>query len=215
MDFWTRLEQLRESCNVLEHPFYQRWTAGELSKRELAHYAGEYHHAVVALAAASQNCAELVDPQLEKDLREDLDAHTLEEQNHIALWEDFTRAVGGETGQDPNPQTLQCAKEWAGDGERPLLDSLIALYAIESAQPAISATKRAGLKAHYGIDEGPATAYFDLHEHLDVKHAQAARELVEERLAGADEQRLLNQAERVLRANWTLLDGVERDALAA
>ncbi|MGH2879209.1 MAG: CADD family putative folate metabolism protein, partial [Solirubrobacteraceae bacterium] len=65
------------------------------------------------------------------------------------------------------------------------------------------------------IDEGPATAYFDLHEHLDVKHAQAARELVEERLAGADEQRLLNQAERVLRANWTLLDDVEMDALAA
>ena len=215
MDFWTRLEQLRESCNVLEHPFYQRWSAGELTKHELAHYAGEYHHAVVALAAASQNCAELVDPQLEKDLRKDLDAHAREEQSHIALWEDFTRAVGGETAHDPNPQTLQCAREWVGDGERPLLDSLVALYAIESGQPAIAATKRAGLKAHYGIDEGPATAYFDLHEHLDVKHAQAARGLIEERLAGADEQRLLDRAERVLRANWTLLDGVEIAALAA
>lgn len=215
MDFWTRLEQLRESCNVLEHPFYQRWSAGELSRQELAHYAGEYHHAVVALAKASQNCAELVDPQIEANLRQDLGAHAREEHNHIELWEDFTRALGGQAAQDPNPQTLECAQEWVADGQRPLLDSLIALYAIESGQPQISATKRAGLKAHYGIDEGPATAYFDLHEHLDVEHAQAARELIEERLEGADEQRLLDQAERVLRANWLLLDGVEMAAAGA
>ena len=51
MDFWTKLENLRSECNVLEHPFYQRWTAGDLQASELAHYAGEYHHAVVALAA--------------------------------------------------------------------------------------------------------------------------------------------------------------------
>src|SRR6476661_5648690 len=53
-----RLDQARSACNVLEHPFYQRWTAGELTAGELALYAGEYRHAVVALARASQLAAD-------------------------------------------------------------------------------------------------------------------------------------------------------------
>ena len=86
----------------------------------------------------------------------------------------------------------------------------MALYAIEAGQPAISATKRAGLLEHYGIEEGPATAYFTLHADLDHEHAAAGREQIEPRLAGADRYALLAEAEAVLRANWELLDGVER-----
>jgi pyrroloquinoline-quinone synthase len=215
MNFWTRLETVREQCNVLEHPFYQRWSAGELSAGELAHYAGEYHHAVVALASASRSAANLADPISQQDLRSELEAHAREEEDHVALWEDFERAVGGTPSSAPNAETLRCAEVWAGDSQRPLLDSLVALYAIESAQPAISATKRAGLSAHYAVQEGPATAYFELHEYLDIEHAEAAKALISERLRDADEERLLAQAESVLQANWLLLDGVERVAHAA
>jgi hypothetical protein len=44
----------------------------------------------------------------------------------------------------------------------------------------------------------------------DVEHAADARALCAERLDGAEEDALVAEAERVLRANWTLLDGVER-----
>ena len=54
------------------------------------------------------------------------------------------------------------------------------------------------------------TAYFDLHAERDVEHAADGRALIAERLDGADEDALVAEAERVLRANWTLLDGVER-----
>jgi pyrroloquinoline quinone (PQQ) biosynthesis protein C len=145
-------------------------------------------------------------------LHEALTEHAREEQGHVALWEDFTHALGGAPAQNPNPQTVACAAQWAGDRSRPLLDSLVALYTIESGQPAISATKRTGLSQYYGIDEGPASAYFQLHEHLDVEHSQDARRLIEERLDGADQECLLGQAELVLRANWLLLDGVEMAA---
>jgi pyrroloquinoline-quinone synthase len=215
MNFWTRLETIREQCNVLEHPFYERWSAGELSADELAHYAGEYHHAVVALASASRSAADLVDPVSERGLRGELEEHAREEEDHIALWEDFASAVGGAPSPNPNPETLTCVDVWAGDPQRPLLDSLVALYAIESGQPAISATKRAGLSTHYAVQEGPATAYFQLHEHLDIEHAEAAKTLISERLQEADEDRLLAQAESVLQANWLLLDGVERVAHTA
>ena len=42
MDVIASLDQMRTAINVLEHPFYERWSAGELTARELGCYAGEY-----------------------------------------------------------------------------------------------------------------------------------------------------------------------------
>ena len=35
MDILTTLEEARRATNVLEHPFYRRWSAGEMSSGEL------------------------------------------------------------------------------------------------------------------------------------------------------------------------------------
>ena len=110
---------------------------------------------------------------------------------------------------DAEPETAVCAARGRAT-DRDLLGHLVALYAIESAQPAISRVKADGLREHYGFAAGPATAYFDLHAELDVEHAAEGRELIAARLDGADEDALVAEAERVLEANWTLLDGVER-----
>jgi pyrroloquinoline-quinone synthase len=206
MDLWTRLEHARDRCNVLEHPFYQRWSRGELERDELAAYAGQYRHAVVALAEAAAGAARMAS----QELRPQLEAHAVEEAGHIALWDDFTAAIGGDPAATANPETAACARAWAGNGERDLLRSLVALYAIESGQPAIADTKRQGLREFYGCESGPATAYFDLHAELDHEHAAAERALIEPRLEAADEDTLVAEAEAVLRANWELLDGVER-----
>jgi pyrroloquinoline quinone (PQQ) biosynthesis protein C len=144
------------------------------------------------------------------ELRRALEAHAAEEAGHIALWDDFTAAIGGDPGVTANPETMACARVWAGDRDRDLLPSLMALYAIESGQPAIADTKRRGLREFYGCESGPATAYFDLHAELDHEHAAAAQALIEPRLAQADGDALVAEAEAVLRANWELLDGVER-----
>jgi pyrroloquinoline-quinone synthase len=206
MDFWTRLEQARTRWNVLDHPFYERWSRGELERDELAAYAGQYRHAVTSLEEASPGAARAADPEL----RAQLEAHAAEEAAHVALWDDFTRAIGGDTGAEPHPETAACARAWSGVGDRELLPSLVALYAIESGQPAIADTKRRGLRAFYGLQTGPATAYFDLHAELDHEHAAAGRALIEPRLAAEDIDDLVAEAKAVLRANWELLDGVER-----
>src|SRR3954466_10711200 len=115
MDFFNRVEQARERYNVLEHPFYQRWSAGDLTLDELAAYAGQYRHAVVALAEASQGAARAAGPELKPGL----EAHAAEETSHIALWDDFSRAIGGAADAAPNPETETCAASWSGD-DRPL-----------------------------------------------------------------------------------------------
>ncbi len=201
---FDRLADAQRRCNVLEHPFYTRWSAGELTREELSWYAGEYRHAVVALAEATAATARAAEPAV----RAQIDEHAAEEAEHIDLWDAFAHAVDADLEHEPAAETAECAAAWTAAGDA--LEGLVVLYAIESAQPAISRTKLEGLVDHYGLAEGPATEYFSLHSERDHEHAAQSRRLIEERLEDADEDRLVAVAETALRGNWTLLDGVER-----
>ena len=199
---WDRIEEARARWNVLEHPFYVRWSAGELSSGELAAYAGQYRHATEAIAGLSAAVAEAAPPAERAELRR----HAGEEAAHVAMWDGFVTAVGGDATASPTPETRDCVADWSSaDG---FLPGLVKLYAIESGQPAISKTKREGLAAHYGVGDGPGNEYFRVHEEADVAHAAEGRELIERRLGDADEDELVGAAESAFRANWRLLDGV-------
>lgn len=210
MPFFERLETVRDRWNVLEHPFYRRWSAGELTQDELAFYAGEYRHAVVALADAFGHAARDASPEAGYDAatRAELEAHAAEEAEHVPLWQEFERMLGEDPHRGPRPETRECVEAWTSGADT--LERLVATYVVESGQPEVARTKLEGLLEHYGVEEGPATEYFSLHAELDGEHAERSRELIEERLADADLDRLLRVAECVLRGNWELLDGVER-----
>jgi pyrroloquinoline-quinone synthase len=197
---WDRIETARERWNVLEHPFYQRWSAGELTAEELARYSGQYRHAVEAVATVSADVAELA-PE-----RSDLRSHAVEEAAHVELWDGFVAAAGGDTAAAPTRETTECVDAWTADDG--LVAGLARLYAIESGQPAISKTKREGLLERYGFADGAGTAYFRVHETRDVEHAAEARELIEEVAGSADADAIVDAAEEAFRANWRLLDGV-------
>src|SRR5436190_15545928 len=196
MSLIDRIEAARERWNVLEHPFYVRWERGELSRDELARYAGEYRHAVVALADAAPTAAPIAGPR-----------HAEEEAGHIELWADFAAEAGADTGHEPLAETATCSASWRA-GDDPLGAAAI-LYAVEAGQPAISETKLAGLEQHYGYRaDSPATAYFRVHAELDHEHAAEGRTLLERHATPDDEDRLAGLAEAALAGNWTLLDGV-------
>jgi pyrroloquinoline-quinone synthase len=201
-DVWQRIEQARARWNVLEHPFYQRWSAGDLSREELAEYSGQYRHATAAIARLSASVAESA-PEGE---RAELRRHAAEEEAHIALWDGFVEAVGGDVAVAPTPETKECVDAWTAGDDR--LSQLVRLYAIESGQPAISQTKREGLAEHYGIGDGAGNEYFRVHEKADVDHAAEGRSLIEAHLADADPDALVAAAESAFQANWRLLDGV-------
>jgi len=199
---WERIEEVRARHNVLEHPFYVRWSAGELTREELARYAGQYRHATEALARLCQRAAE----SAPDSRREEIAEHAAEEEAHIGLWDGFVEAAGGEIGAEPTAETAECVAAWtAHDG---YLAALARMYAIESGQPEISRVKREGLARFYGIDGGPGSEYFRLHEDADHAHADQARRLIEEAMTSEDTDTVVAAAEAAFRANWRLLDGV-------
>lgn len=205
MTLFDRLDQVRERWNVLRHPFYQRWSDGELSRDELAFYATEYRHAVVALAEASEAAANAC----EREHRAELAEHAREERDHVDLWDCFAESLDADLAREPLAETVACARSWVAASDA--LEGMAVLYAVEANQPAISQTKLDGLAAHYGLPaDGEAARYFTLHAERDHEHAAHSRSLLEERLADVDEDRLVELAEGALEGNWRLLDGVER-----
>src|ERR1700689_1435107 len=97
MDIIARLDQTRAQINVLEHPFYQRWSAGALSERELAAYAGQYHHAVIALACASMAAAGAA----REPHKRGLPVPAEEERAHVSVWRRFVDVANPRAGQQP------------------------------------------------------------------------------------------------------------------
>ena len=192
MNLIERIDEARARWNVLDHPFYLRWERGDLSRDDLAHYAGEYRHAVVALADAAVAGGDA--------------EHAAEEAAHIQLWDDFAAALEAPLDREPSTETRECAAAWRA--EDPLAARAV-LYAIESGQPDISRTKLTGLVDHYGFAAGSkGTGYFELHSERDHEHAAASADVLRQ-AAPEDADRLVGAAEAALKGNWQLLDGVE------
>jgi pyrroloquinoline-quinone synthase len=189
-----RLDEARERWNLLEHPFYKRWSCGELTRDDLAWYAGEYRHAVVALAETAAKTGN--------------EEHAREESEHVWLWDDFAAMFGADTGSEPSPETRECVAAWTAPGNR--REALAVMYAIEAGQPDVSQTKLDGLAEHYGVStDEPGAAYFVLHAERDHDHAAESRRALEEEVEEADVDRLVEVAEAALKGNWTLLNGVD------
>ena len=101
MELCASIDEARRRWDVLKHPFYERWERGALTREELAFYAGEYRHAVVAVAHAAAAAGD--------------GEHAREEAEHVALWDEFAAAVDAPLDRTPTPETSDCAVAWSPD----------------------------------------------------------------------------------------------------
>lgn len=169
------LKDVAERFDLLQHPFYKRWAAGQLTRAELAYYAGQYAHVVRAiprwLALAAQS-----DPRNASELR----SHAAEESEHIAMWERFalTLGVDAQALQASVPNGATTALIATGDELAAQGHGAAVVWSIEAQSPAVSAEKLRGLRDHYGIDARNGGEYFAVHQKLDREHEAQLRSAI-------------------------------------
>jgi len=192
--------------DLLDHSFYRRWVAGQLSIDELRDYASQYAHVVAALPKLLRMVA----------LRTPVDAvqlerHAVEEDGHLVLWNKFAEALGV-TAQElaitaPNLATAEVLRRGDELTEQPT--GAAVAWALEAQTPAVSVEKLRGLKVHYGIESQSGGEYFDVHSARDLVHAAELDDLIAG--FGSDHFSAAQcTADAILDGLWDLLTSVER-----
>jgi len=224
-EFFIQAEERIERYNLLQHPFYSAWTAGELTREDLREYAAEYWHHVSAFPShLSALHSRLGDGTTRRmvatNLADEEGVSSSDGRAHSDLWMDFAKAMGASEADvkarvlQPETQRLISSFERIAREGSPAA-ALATFYAYESRVPAIAREKASGLKEHYAADAA-ATRYFTLHQTADVLHADVWRALIASELAAAPEsaREALDAVEQTAAALWSALDGVERNRQA-
>jgi len=217
-EFFEQLEARIREYDLLCHPFYRAWAAGELTREDLREYGLQYLQHVEAFPGYLQEFAMRAE---DKGVRRAVLANRDEEAGangsrpHAELWLDFVEGMGGERSSRgaatiPEIEGLvawfdQMARRGAPE------EALAAFYAYESQVPRVASEKARGLRERYAADEKTCW-YFTLHTTADVYHARVWRNqlerLIEQDPAAAG--RALVSAECAAKMLWKALDGIER-----
>jgi len=232
--FFEQLEASIARYDLLCHPFYKAWAAGELTRDDLREYAQNYYHHVEAFPCY---LAELALRLEECELRRAVLANMCDEKGvtgvsrkasvphsepHSELWLDFAEGMGGRRDMrrhKPLPEIDGLMTHFhrvASEGTPE--EALAAFYAYESQVPRVAQEKERGLRAMYGADD-KTCGYFTLHATADIYHSNVWRKQLENRIAANPEtaQAALEAAENAAKMLWQALDGIEaaRTASAA
>ena len=229
-EFFEQLEARIAKYDLLCHPFYKAWAAGELTRDDLREYAQDYYHHVEAfpsyLAAFGLRLedgdlrrAVLANMCDEKGVDERTGNHTVP---HSELWLDFAEGMGSSRNLEWHSQVKEIRQlighfhHVASEGTPE--EALAAFYAYESQVPRVATEKDRGLREMYGADD-KTCGYFALHATADVYHSRVWRKQLEKRIAAHPEtaDAALDAAEKAARMLWKALDGIEarRTAMAA
>lgn len=219
--FFERLETAIAKYDLLCHPFYKAWAAGELTQADLREYARQYYHHVEAFPCY---LAELALRLEESELRRAVLANMCDEKGmaadgndsipHSDLWLDFVEGMGARRDMVlhlPVAEIRELIRYFhrvASEGTPE--EALAAFYAYESQVPRVSKEKERGLREMYGADD-KTCGYFTRHAIADVHHSNVWRTQLEKRLEADPEtaQAALDAAENTAKLLWQALDGIE------
>lgn len=205
MHFLDKLDQLIASKHLLNHPFYQAWSMGAISKQTLQEYARQYYHHVKAFPTyLSAIHSRTSDMEKRKVLLQNLIEEEAGSPNHPELWRNFALAL--DVSQDeldfPKKEILEVIAAFKSCAEASFQEGVGALYAYESQIPPICISKIEGLKKHYGMN-AQGYEYFRIHIAADKEHAEQERQLLSSFEVQADE--MLAAATKVLDSLWNFL----------
>ena len=213
MTWTTKIDDVVSEQHLLKHPFYTAWTEGRLSLNALRGYSAQYYKHVAAFPRyLSAIHSQTPDLETRQYLLENLIDEERGAENHPELWLRFAEGIGttreAVRGAAALPETTACDTTYREIASaRGPAAGLAALYAYESMVPAVSESKIAGLKLHYGIDDDETLRFFNVHLEVDEWHAEVARKLLDNS-PPSERDAAVTAADDALGALNGLLDGV-------
>jgi len=214
--FLAALEERIARYDLLCHPYYKAWTAGQLTRDDLREYASDYYHHVAAFPTyLSALHSRLEDGEVRRAVLRNLCEEEINGRPHSELWLDFAEGMGADCAEVRERKPLAEVSELVAEfrhvaREGSAADALAAFYAYESQVPRVAKEKADGLAQRYGAD-AKTCGYFTLHQFADVEHAHVWRELLSAEVTAHPDQAeaALNAAEDAAKALWRALDGME------
>ncbi len=230
VEFFEQLDARIAKYDLLCHPFYKAWAAGELTRDDLRAYAQAYYHHVEAFPSYLAAFAVRLE---EGQLRRAVLANMCDEKGvegpssecavaHSELWLDFAESMGSTRNLNshaPVSEIRQLTEHFQRvASEASPEEALAAFYAYESQVPRVAQEKERGLRKMYGADD-KTCGYFTLHATADIYHSRVWRNQLEKCVTANPETAgaALEAAENAAKMLWQALDGIEarRTALAA
>lgn len=216
MNMQISLRNAISEWHLLMHPFYQAWTRGELSRKQLCHYAIQYFPHVRSfprfVSAIHSHCES-------DEARRTIFLNLTEEEGiggdpHPELWLRFAEGLGVTREQISDatfrPRARALADTYLRLCRSSYAEGLGALIAYESQSAEIADTKLDGLARFYGITDERSTAFFSVHSKVDHLHADACSKLVNA-LPNTERERALGAARVAAQALWDFLTEVYDD----
>jgi pyrroloquinoline-quinone synthase len=194
MSIRSKLDTIVAKYDLLGHPFYQAWSAGDLPTEALASYAAEYGAFVQTVPAGWAAHGDI--------------STSVEEVQHAVLWERFANALGTTSISEPRLAATRALVNSCMQLYRSPASALGGLYAFEAQQPNTSRSKLDGLAEHYDSLPEDVKPYFAVH--VDDVHE---REWIVDRLDAMDQQSqddAIAACESVAKGLWDVLTEIHK-----
>jgi pyrroloquinoline-quinone synthase len=222
-EFFQQLDAQISKYDLLCHPFYKAWAAGELTREDLREYARDYYHHVEAfpsylaelsarLEESELRCAVLANMADENGLD---DAAGEPSMPHSDLWLNFVEGMGADRDMHNHQPLVEVADlieffHQTAQQATPT-EALAVFYAYESQVPRVAQEKARGLREMYGASD-KTCGYFTLHATADIYHSKIWRQQLAKRVEADPNlaEKALTAGERAGKALWNALNGIDQ-----
>jgi pyrroloquinoline-quinone synthase len=194
---------------LLDHPFYQRWEMGTLTRDELARYAEQYRHFETMMPGFLVQLRDSLEPGEAHDL---VDANLMDEvspPSHLELFEQFATSFGA-TDAPASPAMVSLLDAYVEVASQGPVSALAGLLAYESQGAAVAHSKGLGLAKHYSAP-AEALVFWEEHGSIEGDHAEWTFDALASLDPDIDDVRVA--ARRVGDAWWAFLDERELQAV--
>jgi pyrroloquinoline-quinone synthase len=213
MDLLERIDALIAERHLLTHPFYTKWSSGELTREALREYARQYY----AFESTFPRFLSALHTRSDQaDVRQSLLDNLWDEEhgevNHAEMWLRFGEGIGADRASVRSAELNAGTRAlldayWSAVSDGPIAAGIAALYAYEGQVPEVATEKIRGLVEMYGVDDPRTLAFFTVHSTLDVEHSGAERSMIAALAPTlADEEAVLAATRAAIDAWWGFLD---------